>query len=201
MPLNRKNKIAFIHIPKAAGSSIEIALNMFGFNNSGSNQILDTNKMFGKTHQHMTINELREKAEKTILDFDSYHKFTIVRNPEERMLSEFFWRQKWDEKAKKMNFLDFLHQHLSNISIKKYNFENRHFIKQGDFIDNTVSVFRLEDEMDNLRSYLSNIVGHVNIGTHNTTVQKEDFWSKNKEALLLIRDVYSSDYDLFGYQN
>lgn len=37
MPLNHTHKIAFIHIPKTAGGSIEKALNMYGYCNEGSN--------------------------------------------------------------------------------------------------------------------------------------------------------------------
>ena len=76
-------KIIFIHIPKTAGSSIEhllrdegrYELDFIGVRNGRS------------THHYMGI-EL-----KMILKdlYPKYYKFSFVRNPYDRLISEYFW--------------------------------------------------------------------------------------------------------------
>ena len=78
-----KHKIIFVHIPKTGGTSIEKAL-----------KLTSREKGYGvnkekKAVQHYDYNEYRNSlgSEK----FDKYYKFTISRNPYEKVISEFFW--------------------------------------------------------------------------------------------------------------
>jgi len=66
-----KNKIIFIHIPKTAGSSIEKALGAEG------------------GRGHLTVNEmLKIVKDHTIgINLDDFFKFSIVRNPLDRLVS------------------------------------------------------------------------------------------------------------------
>lgn len=190
----------FVHIPKAAGSSIEIALDMYGFCNSGSNTILDSSKAFGKTYQHMTASELSRFAQKQGVDLQKFEKFTIVRHPAERMLSEYKWRKGWDEKARSMSFIDFLTLHLSDIKPRNMNFDNRHFVAQSDFITDEIRVFRLEVEMDKVSSIIRRYSANNKIEKHNVTNEvNSEFWNDNTRALDLIFEVYKSDFSNFDY--
>ena len=45
-------------------------------------------KKFGKSPQHASA----EKLEKSILKWDEYTKFCVVRNPWDKTLSDYFWR-------------------------------------------------------------------------------------------------------------
>tara|TARA_Y100000114_G_C11738658_1_gene317710 strand:+ start:133 stop:873 length:741 start_codon:yes stop_codon:yes gene_type:complete len=78
-------KIIFIHIPKNAGESIEICL--------GGYQ--DEKKMFGIKNgivlQHSKACELQREIGNEV--FNNYFKFTFVRNPFSKCLSEYFWDQ------------------------------------------------------------------------------------------------------------
>ena len=115
-------KIIFIHIPKTAGSSIEhllrdegrYELDFIGVRNGRS------------THHYMGI-EL-----KMILKdlYPKYYKFSFVRNPYDRLISEYFWCRIKDV-GHKFNktfdeFLDYVEDVIKNKkffkTIENYNF-------------------------------------------------------------------------------
>jgi len=107
MPVSHKYKTIFVHIPRAAGSSIERALGIYGRKNDGVNTPCP-DILFGVSQgiqlQHLTIQEIRTRGDKTI--FEDYFKFAFIRNPFDRIVSAFIW----SEDAKRMNlhelFLD-----------------------------------------------------------------------------------------------
>jgi hypothetical protein len=68
-------KIIFIHIPRTGGSSVEKYFN-FKFSSDWK----------PKTAQHLTLEEYSNHY-----DLDKYFKFTIVRNPWDRLISWYLW--------------------------------------------------------------------------------------------------------------
>jgi hypothetical protein len=105
MPISHKHKAIFIHIPRTCGSSIEKALGIYGLKNDGVNTPCPE-ILFGITRkvylQHLTILEIKDRINKGM--FEEYFKFTFIRNPYDRIISEYFW----SEDAKKMNLREFL---------------------------------------------------------------------------------------------
>ncbi len=71
----KKPKLLFIHIPRTGGSSIE---NFFNFRPCA--------QMDNKSSRHLTLEECEEFCR-----IEDYFKFTIVRNPWDRLLSWFLW--------------------------------------------------------------------------------------------------------------
>lgn len=105
MPVNNDLRCIFIHIPKTGGTSIE---SLLGINVNDLSP--DTEKVFGikdnKPLQHLTARELQEHyipADK----FDDYFKFAFVRNPYDRIMSEYLWHIQ-RTKTIKCSFTDFL---------------------------------------------------------------------------------------------
>jgi len=100
MPISHQHKTIFVHIPKTAGTSIEAVLGMHGNKqNIGVvpyfNQELDYEHLYGRQMQHMTAESIRSVLSNDIL-FNSYFKFTVVRNPWDRLVSALAWTdQKW----------------------------------------------------------------------------------------------------------
>ena len=85
MPICYNNKLLFVHIPKTGGTSIEKALGVNSlFSETGS--IID-GKVFSQ--QHFTPVILKHILGE---EYEGYIRFTFVRNPYTRMLSEYFWR-------------------------------------------------------------------------------------------------------------
>lgn len=102
MPISHKHKIIFIHIPKCAGSSIESILDIKGVNDfytKGMNyyreQIIPKDKFslddykicLSKNMQHYTFLELSKILDNEILK--TYKIITVVRNPFDRLVSEY----------------------------------------------------------------------------------------------------------------
>lgn len=65
--LNHKHKLLFIHIPKTGGTSIETALKL--------------------KHNHMD----HEFYKKTLKNYTDFFVFTVVRNPFDRVVSDYKW--------------------------------------------------------------------------------------------------------------
>ena len=92
MPILHSAKIIFVHIPKTGGGTIEKTLGIYGKDNNGSLSP-DHSILYGKYKnkflQHLTINEIKELNKK---EFESYKKISFVRNPYDKIISEYLWR-------------------------------------------------------------------------------------------------------------
>ena len=73
--INHQYRFIFIHIPRTAGKSVQ--------------------KFFGKNwHNHKDISRYAQELEPRI--YASYYKFAVVRNPWDRMLSDYNYQKKKD---------------------------------------------------------------------------------------------------------
>ena len=106
MPISYKLNTIFVHIPKTGGSSIERALDtvledQFYSPDRAKNINLPfiCNKLnpseyeqcINRCPQHFTLNQLKTILPETI--YTNFYKFTIVRNPYDRLVSEFYFRK------------------------------------------------------------------------------------------------------------
>ena len=120
MPISRDLNCVFIHIPKTGGTSIEAALDMQHkecfFADKGPDIRIDG---YNYQPQHLTLSHLQEELNKDFLD--SAFKFTIIRNPYDRAISEYFWRGKITQKDKfDPSYKDFL------LWVKQFYTQSRH---------------------------------------------------------------------------
>ena len=125
MPISHDLKIIYVHIPKTGGGTIEKSLGIFGQDNNGSLE-LNYNILYGKETnkflQHLTIQEINEIKKK---EFDNYKKVSFVRNPYDKIVSEYFWRIQIYGK-KKIEFKKYLFEEViprkngKNIFIKNF---------------------------------------------------------------------------------
>jgi hypothetical protein len=129
MPISTKNKLAFIHIPKTAGSSI---LKRMVENDSNTIfQCEDHKNIFvgdNDYHQtHYTYKEISESCKKIDLNVSDYKFFTIIRNPYHRFLSALVYNLKYDNK----NMLSCIEDYVEKILdlIISNNFEVIHDYK------------------------------------------------------------------------
>ena len=107
MPIAHDLKIIFIHIPKTGGGTIEKSLGIFGEDNNGSLKV-NNNILYGKESnkflQHLTIQEIYKVKQK---ELSNYKKISFVRNPYDKIVSEYLWRMQVYGK-KKIEFKKYL---------------------------------------------------------------------------------------------
>ena len=110
MPYCDNKEIIFLHIPKTGGTTISKIFDVPFLH--------DPNPGTTPTPQHLTCGMLRERVgdEK----YDSYYKFTFVRNPWSRILSSYFWRQSLPKKRPILPFGDFVENARQVVSDRQY---------------------------------------------------------------------------------
>jgi chondroitin 4-sulfotransferase 11 len=182
----------FIHIPKAAGTSVALAL-------------------FGKGSRHVPYFVYEQINRRK---FNRYFKFTFVRNPWDRLVSSYFFLKNGgmndaDAKWAKENLADF--PDFGSFVSGWVNEENilswLHFMPQHYFICNSDGKVMVDfvgkmENMDRDFAYVANKLGC------NKTLQKINVGSKrryndyyNEETWGIVRRVYASDIELFDYMS
>lgn len=195
MVYDNNKKIIFIHIPKTGGTSIENILglikkeNGYGINNSK------------KAEQHFIWNDYINILGLKI--YNEYYKFSIIRNPYNRLISEYFWSPVCGY-IKNQNFNEFLNFVKDVIDNEKYN-ENifyDHFIPQYEFIvDNNDKLmvdklykFENFNEITNDFKEKYNLnIPHLQKGVYKFKIELSDDQQK------FIYELYKKDFEYFGY--
>lgn len=210
--ISHKYKCIFIHIPKCAGSSIFKFLN--------PNLSLDWREpnyevLFGwcpkrQLHlQHATAKQLLETDLITEKQWTTYFKFTFVRNPWDRALSDYIWMQK--DRNAKGSFKDFLLKRgvfekvLRDDSNMSY--RGDHLLSQSSFFD--LKGFYALDYIGRFENLEKNIVELREILAINEEFNQHEkksksnfkhysfFYTKSKKRL--VEDIYFKDIERFGY--
>jgi hypothetical protein len=165
MPIFHDHKTIFVHIPKTAGSSMESIMNL-DVNEAKSSLSHGKKWLFGhggiakygSPYQHLTLQQIKQEVGKEI--YKDYFKFCFVRNPWDRLVSEFFWAHQHSagltsEKKTKVNRFgqkkiytrakildwDSLLRDLESGDVKKY--RNR-LMPQSDFIKNELGEIEVD---------------------------------------------------------
>lgn len=136
--ISKFDKCLFVHIPKVAGQSIEsVFLKRAGFEWHERAPFLlkaNANKELGPPRlAHLTANEYVELGYLTEERFSELYRFSFVRNPWERILSEYKYR------GYKCSFKDFLLKSFPTEKDDNYASGDdlyRHVIPQAEFVCN-----------------------------------------------------------------
>lgn len=195
-------KILFIHIPKTGGTTIEQHMN--AINNPKKGYKRDKNN---KAMQHLTMTEYNKLFND--YRFDNYHKFTIIRNPYDRMVSEYYWTDLPIGYKDKRSF-DYFLMAVSDIVINKnynYTFLHDHFIPQKEFVadeNNNIivdKIFKFEEfneTIEFLKVYYPNINPNIN-NKIKTAKGKNARITLNETQKNIIYELYTNDFILLGY--
>lgn len=125
MPICHAHKFIFFHIPRCAGTSIESHYqlqnqsSLFGVQNQG-NQVI--------TLHHLTPTDLIKFGWLDHDIYEAYFKFTIIRDPFNRMASDYLWQQQHDRHNifRDISFVEYLNIAEQVVKHRDY-FEKLHF--------------------------------------------------------------------------
>ena len=192
MPVYHQYKLVFVHIPKTAGTSVEHVL--------GSCELLASVKNYerGVCPQHYYLSEILELYP----NISSFRRFTIVRNPFDRLVSayhnnlKFYW-------SKGLSFDEFVEKGL-NLDYKSRRFIfDGHLDPQVKYLDAnlSVSIFKFE-RLHVLTEYLSKAINRlVFLPKINDSIRKETISYYNQGSTVdLVRKFYQEDFENFVYE-
>lgn len=196
-----KRKIIFIHIPKTGGTTIENYMKTIDkpifYGGYG--------KLKNIIFQHLNYKNYIKFFGKE--EYNKFIKFSIVRNPYDRLISEYYWSKLNIGFKSNKTFDYFLNQVEDIVTNRKYNLtiHHNHFIPQYEFIcdsNNNIVVdklFKFEE--------FNEILKFLNEKKYNTKKEKNLNVSKNKEKIILnnnqkkkIYELYKKDFEIFKYE-
>lgn len=207
------HKIIFIHIPKTGGSSI----NKF----YGDQRYLDWTKpnydfLYGwcpdrKIHlQHATPLQLLETGLITHKQWQTYFKFTIVRNPWDRAYSDYLWIMK--DQNIKGSFEEYItrtgqFRGILRVNSNK-NFRGDHLVPQNDFLGtgkfdklNYIGKFEnLSEEIQLINKKIGLKSGCFDLHEKKNLNKKKHYsYFYNKKKMELVREYFHMDIDQLHY--
>ncbi len=203
MPAFHDMKLLFVHIPKTAGMSIEHALGM-----RLRWPQLDKKFIFGpydgQQLQHLTCRQILDYGFLTEKKFDTYFKFAFVRDPYDRLISEYFFDRRWNERTKGLSisqFLGYLEDKLHQDKVFA------HYRPQSDFIFDDVGELMVDfvgyfENLDQDWERLRKLTGlHLpNLEVINRGGREHYSSYFDKEIYEQINNIYSCDFSNFGYE-
>lgn len=190
-------RILFIHIPKTGGQSVERWLSEHGklrFHNAG------TPLSARCTPQHFRWTDLRELFGADYFDY----VFTIVRNPYERIESEY--RMTWILGMQGFfraapGFAAWLDSTLESFGKTAF-FRDNHFRPQSEFIGKAVRVFRFEEGIGPILDQVAHDTGlppPVRVAHDNASSDFAGQIDWDIPQLDQVARLYADDLRRFGY--
>ena len=192
MPFILDHNLLFVHIPKTGGSSIE---KKFDIDKQKRDECFSyTEQLYNNiifAPQHFTPDLIEKHYPKL---YKKCKKFTIVRNPYTKMISEFIYREGEFTPDKFHNFIERIPLQITdhNLPQKRY-FNNNIFYSQVLRFEHLKSGFEILANSNNFSSSLP----HENKSGINTS----DLVSEIKrETLDLLNNYYAEDFEFLKYK-
>jgi len=209
MPISHKYKCIFIHIPKSGGTSILNALDIIHGDTSTENRkslvgwiSSEDLKAYGfasPTLQHLTANDIRKIIPEEI--FKNYYKFAIIRNPWERMLSQYLFDESLGlpsiagKPKKKVSFVEYLKDLSVFLRQEQYEFITD---VNGNLLVDYVG--RLENLEKDFKIICKNIgAPEPYLPFENTTKHTHYSEYYTEETKQIIQKLFKNDIEMFGY--
>jgi len=204
-----KRKIVFIHIPKTGGQSIE----HFLFPDYNFNEDENKTIMYGWNNKvgwlnHLTCSEIKSYGNIPDKKYEEYFKFTFVRNPWERLISEYAWKFYNNFKLFKQFCID----------ISEMNYENwisnykdplafvQHIKAQHEYIYDSKGNLEINflGKYENFNRDFQSICEGTNLKYnepyfYNKSKHKHYTYYYDKLTKELVSRIYKDDIEIFNY--
>jgi len=200
MIISHKYKFIFIKTRKTAGSSISNVLRKY----LGPNDIADGDWVDGLEPLNVTYDRNSKDGHQTSLwikknfpkEFDTYYKFTVERNPWQKVPSGYKFYKKINVKNLPNNITDFLKWEKKKWIPVDWNW---YTIKDKIVVDNII-------QYDHLHSEFKTIMNRLDIPYQDelSTVKMKSFktdevYKLSKEDDKLIKDLFHKEIKFFNY--
>lgn len=187
--ISYNNKFIFIHINKTAGSSIESSLKDYGLKK------IPVNKSDFPHSQHFNYSDYEKYLGEDLLE---YHKFTVVRNPWDRVVSYFFN----GAITNGLNFNEWIIDRYKNYNFVDYNRMYQPCISWLDLKNlNQINILKFENldkDFKNLCNILNINVSLKKINTNNSRTKYQDYY--NEQTKNIIFNFFKEDIKYFNYE-
>jgi len=185
---NKNFDVIFVHIQKSGGSSI---INFF---NAGKNH----NKIF------KDLEILKEEN----LKINKFFKFTVIRNPWDRIVSFFHYHK---EKLKNKNFPTRTWEYIQNLNFsqfirsqqfqswaKRNNITNYITLNNIPYIDYYINFDNLQKDFELVKKItgINKNLLHINKSKH----EKYEKYYKNKKNKEIISDLFEKEINFFNFK-
>ena len=200
--IKEEQSILFLHVPKCGGSSIDRLFKDNGYTATLELRGLPPQDCLVASPQHLTSQNLKSIVNMKNLD----NIFTIVRNPYERMISEFNWQFRDTESCNTPDINIWVVESLKNAS-SDLSYSDNHFRPSIDFIDQSYpcKIFKLEDGIEFIVEYFIreqgstekiDIPNEKNAKNFANSIKRPNL---NPIAIRTINQFYKRDFEAFGY--
>ena len=189
--IDTRNKIVFIHIPKTGGSSIVSSLlTLQGIDADGSHFGPELKESFAAGHH--TALQIKEELLKRGENWNDYWKFSIVRNPFDRIDSSYNWHHLTDR---------YRYSNCSELTFLK----KKDYVKYADYLfDNEMNlmvdkVYKFEQGINNIYSEIEKKIKYILPRKKAKMVDKITKFKFTDTVKNFIQNESSFDFDYFGY--
>ena len=194
----------YMHIPKNAGTTIEGWLASMAPLHLSTDYNLGYSRSFRSTPQHFTADDIRRLFAD---NFFSY-SFLFVRNPYDRIESEYRYLQKTTQLRRSVknlwtmpSFNQWIKDSFREIESNPWIWDN-HLRPQWEYVYPSIDIYKMEDGLLNGVKSVAHKMGvaaptelpHLN---HTLDINAATLWSDESRAI--VRKYYARDFKEFGY--
>ena len=199
MPISDQHECVFVHIPRTGGTTIEKLLGIHRDWPEIDLEVFHGRYEFDDDYYHLQHMSYPEMG--TVRDIShsrEYFKFTIVRNPWERLVSEYFWQNLQDS----ISFPEFVSRAARIVKNRiKLKGAYCHFRPQFEFLSNDLDrVLRFENFTNEVKMILQLIGSDIHEVPHfgkTKHAQYSNFY--DAEMINAVAEIYRVDIERFGY--
>jgi chondroitin 4-sulfotransferase 11 len=157
--------------------------------------------LFGNGLQHLTAKQIKFRLGNDI--FNNYFKFSVIRNPYERLVSYVAWQSgKWENKTflTREEFIEFIKRNFSfmNLVFNKLPYPQHSYLS----INHKLIVdylIRFETLHKDFNSFVEMRSLNFELDIRMSSNHMEYSYYYDKKSLKLVGNYYKKDFSLFGY--